>query len=172
MKGVRSELQLRGKRMKKTKKPLFKYLFQKKWNHTSKAWQIKQEWLSVKFELRNRHNRAMERIGFLVNRARHGLHMVKPDILWTYQIETMDEFSDSDFVGRIAASDAAQVRYNEDRSDADDYKHNSEAIVELIQFYWNDKTGERMVLDRQYETVEYEYYHGDYAEHFNQRDYI
>lgn len=41
----------------------------------------------------------------------------------------------------------------------------------IIEFYF-DEEGEKVDIQNQSLLLSYEYYHGDYAEHFNQGDYI
>lgn len=81
---------------------------------------------------------------------------------WTYIRD--EEIFDADFNSKQEASDYAQTRYNEERSDADDFKDSSEEEIELIRYHYDDD-GERVIVERAKDTLEYEYYHGDMAEH-------
>lgn len=82
---------------------------------------------------------------------------------WTYSIDG-GEYFDHEFTSQKKAADYAQVRFNEDCSDGDDYKIDQEADIELIRYHFDDD-GERIIHETVQDTVEYEYYHGDLAEH-------
>lgn len=83
---------------------------------------------------------------------------------WTYSVEG-EELFDGEFATKEEAVEYAQTRFNEQCSDGDDWKHDQEASIELVRFHIDDETGERVIHEKVEDTLEYEYYHGDLAEH-------
>lgn len=89
---------------------------------------------------------------------------------WTFERD--GEIYDADFETRDAAQADADETFAEQC--CEDSPRNGETFEEditLIRFKYDDD-GERVILERIDTTVEYEHYHGDYAEHFRQSDYI
>lgn len=62
------------------------------------------------------------------------------------------------------AADFAQERFCEECED-NGVRGTDSAEIEIIGFVIDEWTGERRVVSRRPEWVEYEYYRGDYAEH-------
>lgn len=86
-----------------------------------------------------------------------------PQKFWGYSIEG-GEFIDAEFATKEQALQHAQTRYNEDCSDGDDFKHDQSAEIKLVEYYTDDE-GDTVAVQTVKDTVEYEYYHGDLAEH-------
>lgn len=88
----------------------------------------------------------------------------QPENFWTYSIGG-DEYFDAEFKTKDDAEKDADERFNDQCAEGDESTENQEIDVEYIRFSWNDETGERVIHDRVEDTLFYEYYHGDYAEH-------
>ena len=91
---------------------------------------------------------------------------------WTYKYD--DELQDLDLDTREAAQAKADDWFAQYCQDTHDDLRNGDELdaeIVLVKFHYDDQGGQ--IIDEEHEsTVEYEHYHGDYAEHFRQSDYI
>lgn len=91
---------------------------------------------------------------------------------WTFEGDDGEIF-DGEFDSQAKAQEYADDRFADKCCDDGEMRNGetaSEDIV-LIHFKYDDE-GEMVEIERVDSTVEYEHYHGDYAEHFRQSDYI
>lgn len=80
---------------------------------------------------------------------------------WSF-IDWDGEEYDADFDTQQEAQEAADEAYEayceEESESRFDY-------IDIIRYYIDDESGERVEVQRVFSSVEYEYYHGDYEEH-------
>lgn len=91
---------------------------------------------------------------------------------WTYEHD--GELQDLECETQAAAQNAADEWFADYVNDTHDDLRNGDTLddeIELVRFHYDDD-GEQVIDERIPGTVEYEHYHGDYAEHFRQSDYI
>ncbi len=81
---------------------------------------------------------------------------------WTYIRD--GETYDADFDTKDKASEHAQIKYNEERSDSDDFKDSTDEDIELIRYRYDDD-GERVILETVADSIAYEYERSDLEEH-------
>lgn len=89
---------------------------------------------------------------------------------WTYSTDD-DEFYDAEFDSKQEADNAAQEAFCQECENEERRGHHS-AQVNLVEFEWNDDTGERRIIQSVRSVVEWTYEKSDREEHFNQRDYL
>lgn len=83
---------------------------------------------------------------------------------WTYSTDD-DEIHDAEFANKQEADDAAQEAFEQECENESRRGHHW-AHVKLIEFDgFDDKTGDRKVIQSVLSTVEWTYYHGDRREH-------
>jgi hypothetical protein len=91
--------------------------------------------------------------------------MTAHTLYWTFERD--GEVYDAEFVSKEAAQEAADEGFAQQCEDEGGW-HNGdtqEADIELIQFHYDDDSGERIIVHREESVVELEYYHGDLKEH-------
>ena len=89
---------------------------------------------------------------------------------WTYKRD--GELQDLEKATQAEAQKAADDAFEEECGDRD--LRNGDIVddeITLVRFHYDDE-GEQVIDEELPGTVEYEHYHGDYAEHFRQSDYI
>lgn len=89
---------------------------------------------------------------------------------WTYSTDD-DQYYDAEFETKQEADDTAQEAFSQECED-EERRGTHWAYVKLIEFEWDDDTGERRILQSVRSVVEWEHQKSDYEEHFRQRDYI
>lgn len=92
-------------------------------------------------------------------------------LYWTFERD--GEIYDAEFTSKEAALESAEEGFAQQCEDEGGWRNGDtqEAEIELIQFHYDDD-GERIIDHREEAVLEWEFYHGDYAEHFRQSDYI
>lgn len=86
---------------------------------------------------------------------------------WEFELE--GELSDGEFNDKAAVMRAADEQWAESVQEYNTPR-NGEVWEDTATLYAMDEDGE--VISKEDYEVEYEHYHGDYAEHFHQGDYI
>ena len=93
------------------------------------------------------------------------------DYYWTYERD--GDLKDYERATQQEAQAAADEDFDEECSEREGLRNGDmfDDAIELVRFHYDDD-GEQIIDERIPSTVEYEHYHGDYAEHFRQSDYI
>lgn len=94
------------------------------------------------------------------------------EYFWTYEDWNGERF-DAEFKTEAEADAHAQEKFAAECEDRDDVRNGDifDEEILLIKFHY-DENGDAVDDETKPGVVEYEYYHGDYAEHFRQSDYI
>lgn len=84
---------------------------------------------------------------------------------WTFERD--GKIFDAEFDTQAEAQQWADEGFADECADEGGFRNGdtAEADIELLEFEWDEETGERKILQRINSTVEYEHYHGDFAEH-------
>ena len=84
---------------------------------------------------------------------------------WTFERD--GEVFDAEFDTQAGAQKWADEGFADECADEGGWRNGetTSADIELLEFDWNEETGERDIKQRVKGTVEYEHYHGDMAEH-------
>lgn len=89
------------------------------------------------------------------------------ETFWTFHREDK-EICDAEYPTAQKAMEEADEQFADECLNRDyDWQNNetdSEGVV-LINFYYDEDTGDRVIIKRVNETVDFEYYHGDQKEH-------
>lgn len=87
------------------------------------------------------------------------------EYFWTF-IDSAGEIFDAEFADKAEAHVWADEAFCDECLDEGGWKNGqtASAEIELIKFHY-DENGERRIVEREKTTVDFEYYHGDYAEH-------
>lgn len=91
----------------------------------------------------------------------------KAELCWTFE-DPWGEIYDGDHPTEQAAATVAQddfVTYCDENIEGVANGHTESEQVTLIQFFYDIETGDRRITQSKTMWVEWEYYHGDYAEH-------
>lgn len=132
---------------------------------------FKRKLFPLEFKLRRKWATAKDNLSMNWNSAVAKIY--GHQTFWTYAIDG-DDYFDGEFETMAKAESYANdawETYCEDNGPWINGESN-EADVELILFFYDEKTGDHRIIQRENSVVYFEYYHGDYAEHFRQSDYI
>lgn len=81
---------------------------------------------------------------------------------WSYIDD--GEFQDHAFETRAKCDEYAQAKFEESCMDCE-FKESQDKEIEIVSYVISDIDGEPVILTRETVWLEYEYYHGDFAEH-------
>lgn len=142
-----------------------RYIGNKSWQNAPLSHKAKLEWSSFKRHVKNEKSRIIDEIGMAWNRA---IARVKNEYLfWTYE-DPWGEEQDLECSSFSAALDNAQEWFNDHCNDSVESPANGqeeETDIIVFQFFYDQKTGERRITRKSFETLSWEYYHGDLKEH-------
>lgn len=98
--------------------------------------------------------------------------ILRKEVFWDYDLDGAG-YDGLEYPSLDAARTSAEESYADYCEEQGGYQNGDVTDVEceFMQYFYN-RNGDPCVMRLVTETIEYEYYHGDYAEHFSQRDYI
>lgn len=83
---------------------------------------------------------------------------------WTFERD--GELYDGEFTDSQSAYNAAEAVFIDECADGDDYKQDQECDIHLVRMMFDHANGgDAVEKERVPAVLEYEYYHGDFAEH-------
>lgn len=151
--------------MFKIKPYKFHYFRNKSWRMVPFKVKARKEWSSFKRHAKNEIHRAQDEAGMAINRLI--ARITSADLYWSYEDQWGEE-QDLEYLTAAAAFDNAQEAFDDYCNDNIESPFNGqeeEADIMVFQFFYDEKTGDRRITRKQFETVSWEYYHGDLKEH-------
>lgn len=141
------------------------YLGNKHWTSAPLSQKTKLEWQNFKRHAKFEWWRVKREAVMAFNIAVAGAF--KHELYWTYE-DPWGEEQDLECLSHAAALDNAQEWFDDHCNDNVESPVNGqeeETDIIVFQFFYDQKTGERRITRKAFETLSWEYYHGDLKEH-------